>query len=111
MMWAESQQITACNAKHNAEARLCRWLMQTRDRIESDTLPVTQEFLSEMLGVRRTTVTLVARALQEAGLIKYRRGVIHIEDVERLKESACECYGAVDRRNLRARLGFELFAT
>jgi CRP-like cAMP-binding protein len=108
VLWAESQQITACNAKHNAEARLCRWLLHTRDRIESDTVPLTQEFLSEMLGVRRTTVTLVARALQEAGLIKYRRGVIHIEDAERLKESACECYGAIGQQNLRARLGFDL---
>jgi CRP-like cAMP-binding protein len=107
VMLAESQQISVCNAKHNAEARLCRWLLQTRDRVESDTLPLTQEFLSEMLGVRRTTVTLVARALQAAGLIKYRRGVIHIHDVERLKEGACECYAATDQHNLPQRLGLD----
>jgi len=108
LMLAESHQITICNAKHNAEARLSRWLLQTRDRIESDTLPLTQELLSEMLGVRRTTVTLVARALQASGLIKYRRGVIHIQDVQGLKEGACECYAAIDQHSLSGRLGFDL---
>lgn len=109
LLLAESHQITICNAKHNAEARLCRWLLQTRDRIESETLPLTQEFLSEMLGVRRTTVTLVARALQAAGLIKYRRGVIHIENVQQLKEGACECYAAIDQQSLPRRLGIDSF--
>jgi CRP-like cAMP-binding protein len=107
LMLAESQQIAICNAKHHAEERLCRWLLQTRDRIEGDILPLTQEFLSEMLGVRRTTVTLVARALQSAGLIKYRRGIIHIQDVEGLKQGACECYAAIAQHNLPNRLGFE----
>jgi CRP-like cAMP-binding protein len=107
LLLAEAQQIAICNAKHNAEARLCRWLLQTRDRVEDDTLTLTQEFLAEMLGVRRTTVTLVARALQEAGLIKYRRGVINIADVEGLKEAACECHAVIDQRNLPQRLGFD----
>ena len=107
VLWAETQQVAVCNAKHNAEARLCRWLLQTRNRIESDTLPLTQEFLSEMLGVRRTTVTLVARALQAAGRIKYRRGVILIADAERLKETACECYAAIDKETLPKRLGLD----
>jgi CRP-like cAMP-binding protein len=107
LMLAESQQVSACNAKHHAEARLSRWLLQTRDRIESDTLPLTQEFLSEMLGVRRTTVTLVARALQTAGLIKYRRGSIHLLDVEGLKNAACECYAATDQESLPQRLGVD----
>jgi len=111
LLWTESQQISACNAKHSAEARLCRWLLQTRDRIESDTLPLTQEFLSEMLGLRRTTVTLVARALQESGIIKYRRGVIHIEDAEGLKKSACECYAVLERSHLRERLGLKAHAS
>lgn len=110
LLWSESQQIAACNAKHHAEARLCRWLLQTRDRTESDTLPLTQEFLSEMLGVRRTTVTLVARALQTAGLIRYRRGMIHILDVEGMKAAACECHGVIDVATLPKRLGFNLFA-
>jgi CRP-like cAMP-binding protein len=109
VLWAESQQISACNAKHNAEVRLGRWLLQTRDRIGNDTLPLTQEFLSEMLGVRRTTVTLVARALQAAGLIKYRRGVIHILDVEGLKNTACECYAAMNQETLPDRVGVDLF--
>jgi CRP-like cAMP-binding protein len=106
-LWMESQQLAACNAKHSAEARLCRWFLQTRDRIESDTLPLTQEFLSEMLGVRRTTVTLVARALQEAGIIKYHRGVIHIMDVDALKKSACECYAVLDQAHMAERLRLE----
>jgi CRP-like cAMP-binding protein len=110
LLWAESQQITACNAKHSAEERLCRWLLQTRDRIGSDTVPLTQEFLSEMLGVRRTTVTLVARTLQASGLIKYRRGLIHIEDTERLKQIACECYGVINQKSLPQRLTIDLFA-
>ncbi len=110
LLWAESQQITACNAKHSAEERLSRWLLQTRDRIGSDTVPLTQEFLSEMLGVRRTTVTLVARTLQASGLIKYRRGLIHIEDTEGLKQTSCECYAVVDQKNLPRRLTIDLFA-
>ena len=108
LILAETQQISACNARHHAEARLSRWLLQTRDRIESDTLPLTQELLSEMLGVRRTTVTLVARALQTAGLIKYRRGSIHIRDIEGLKNAACECYAATKQEDLPPRLGIEL---
>jgi hypothetical protein len=66
------------------------------DLIRSDTLPLTQEFLSQMLGVQRTSVTLVARKLQEAGLINYRRGRIHILDVEGLQDSCCECYDAIN---------------
>jgi CRP-like cAMP-binding protein len=76
VLWVEAQQIAACNAVHSAEARLARWLLQTQDRIDSTSLPLTQEFLSQMLGIRRTTVTVVARSLQQAGLIRYRRGQI-----------------------------------
>jgi CRP-like cAMP-binding protein len=82
----------ACNAMHPAEARLSRWLLLTQDRVEDDTIRLTQEFLAQMLGVQRTTVTLVARSLQTAGLIKYRRGRIDILDRDGLKEVACECY-------------------
>ena len=70
---AQTQQVAACNALHELEERLSRWLLQTRDLLRSDTLPLTQEFLSQMLGVQRSSVTLVARKLQEAGLINYRR--------------------------------------
>jgi len=96
MIYAQTQQIVACNAMHHLEERLCRWLMQTRDLIMSDSLPLTQEFLSQMLGVQRSSVTLVARKLQESGLINYRRGRIRILDVEALRDSCCECYRAIN---------------
>ncbi|MEJ0018484.1 MAG: Crp/Fnr family transcriptional regulator [Acetobacteraceae bacterium] len=88
-------QSVGCNAIHRVEARLCRWLLQTRDRTPSDTLPLTQEFLSEMLGVQRTTVTLLARQLQDAGLIRYRHGRVEIVDRRGIEQKACECYSTV----------------
>ncbi|MET4021479.1 MULTISPECIES: Crp/Fnr family transcriptional regulator [unclassified Bradyrhizobium] len=94
-LFAQAQQSTACMANHEVEARLCRWLLRARDLAGSDQLPFTQEFLAEMLGVRRPSVTTVARTLQEAGIVKYRRGHIEIVDVEALRESACECYETV----------------
>jgi CRP-like cAMP-binding protein len=94
---AHIQQVGACNALHELEERLSRWLLQTRDLLMSDTLPLTQEFLSQMLGVQRSSVTLVARHLQEAGLISYRRGRIHVLDVEALQDSCCECYAVINR--------------
>ena len=92
LLWEEAQQIAACNAGHDASERLCRWLLQCADRIGSDTITLTQEFLAQMLGVRRTTVTILAKSLQDEGVIKYRRGRIQILDRERLKRCACECY-------------------
>lgn len=97
-MIAQTQQSVACNALHDVEARLCRWLLLARDRVGGDTLPLTQEFLSQVLGVRRTTVTLVARLLQNAGIIYYRRGLIRIRDAVALEEAACECYHAMRRQ-------------
>lgn len=94
-MLAQAQQSAACNATHTVDARLARWLLRARDLFGGDTLPLTQEFLGQMLGVRRTSVSLVANALQKAGLIKYARGRIQITDLKRLKHSACECYGTV----------------
>jgi CRP-like cAMP-binding protein len=105
VLWVEAQQIAACNAVHSAEARFARWLLQTQDRIDSDALPLTQEFLSQMLGVRRTTVTLVARALQQAGLIRYRRGQIVILDRAGLEEAACECYQIIQHETLPEIIG------
>jgi CRP-like cAMP-binding protein len=93
------QQTAGCNALHDVEKRLCRWLLQTRDRCDSDSIPLTQEFLSEMLGVQRTSVTAIASALQTAGLIKYRRGRIDIIDREGLESRSCECYETVRLRN------------
>jgi CRP-like cAMP-binding protein len=94
-LFAQAQQSTACMANHEVDSRLCRWLLRARDLSQSDQLPFTQEFLAEMLGVRRTSVTTVARTLQEAGIVKYRRGKIEILDVEGLREGACECYETV----------------
>jgi CRP-like cAMP-binding protein len=108
VLLAETQQIAACNAVHPAEGRLCRWLLQTRDRIESDDLPLTQEFLSQMLGVRRTTVTLAAKTLQAAGLIDYRRGKIKILDGPGLEAVVCECYGIIQHQKLRQTIGVDL---
>ena len=82
----------ACNALHKVEARFCRWLLQTRDRAESDIFTLTQEFLAEMLGVRRTSVTEVAQKIQETGAISYSRGIIKIIDLDALKAMSCECY-------------------
>lgn len=96
MMFAHAQQVAACNAVHELDERLGRWLLQTRDLIQSDDLPLTQEFLAQMLGVQRSSVTLVARRLQEAGLIAYRRGQIRVLDVNALHELCCECYDAIN---------------
>lgn len=86
-LFAQAQQSTACMANHEVEARLCRWLLRARDLSGSDHLPFTQEFLAEMLGVRRTSVTTVARTLQEAGMVKYTRGKIQIIDIDGLREA------------------------
>jgi CRP-like cAMP-binding protein len=89
---AQARVTAACNLSHPVEARFCRWLLQSRDRAESDTVPLTQGFISEMLGVRRTSVTEVAVKMQDAGAINYFRGIIKIVDLEKLKEISCECY-------------------
>jgi CRP-like cAMP-binding protein len=91
-------QVAGCNALHQVSSRLCRWLLQTRDRSDTDTIPLTHEFLSEMLGVQRTTVTMLAKELQELGLITYRRGRIEIADRVGLEARACECYETARRR-------------
>jgi len=91
----QAQQSAACHAIHTVEARLCRWLLQSEDIIESDYIPLTQEFLAHMLGVRRTSVSMCAHALQQSGLIKYARGRIKLIDRTGLEECACECYSAI----------------
>jgi CRP-like cAMP-binding protein len=90
-------QATACNAAHSVEQRLARWLLLAQDRINKDEFPLTQEFVAMMLGASRPTVTLVAGTLQEAGLIKYRRGYVTIVDRESLEAASCECYKATTR--------------
>jgi CRP-like cAMP-binding protein len=110
VLWVEAQQIAACNASHDAVARLARWLLQTQDRLHPNTptIALTQEFLGQMLGTRRTTVTLVARALQTAGLIQYRRGKIEIIDRPGLEEAACECYRIIHHETLPEIIGVDL---
>jgi CRP-like cAMP-binding protein len=95
VLLAQAQQSAGCNASHTVEARLCRWLLRIRDLTGSDEMELTQEFLAQMLGVRRTSVSLVAGALQKAGLVKYRRGHIQLVDITELKNCACECYETV----------------
>jgi CRP-like cAMP-binding protein len=88
-------QSTACNHLHSVQERMCRWLLMTHDRVNGTDLNLTQEFLSQMLGVRRPSVTVVAGILQQAKLIEYRRGRIKILDRDGLEEGACECYRIV----------------
>jgi len=97
-LYGHAIQSVACNALHSVEARFCRWLLTCHDRISTDTVALTQEFLADMLGVQRTTVTAVARSLQAQGAIRYRRGVVDIVDRSVLEQLACECYGVI-RRN------------
>lgn len=95
VLFAQAQQSAACNASHSVENRMCRWLLRMRDLADTDDLTLTQEFMAQMLGVRRTSVSIVAKTLQEAGLIKYRRGRIRLLDIDGLREGSCECYAAV----------------
>jgi CRP-like cAMP-binding protein len=88
----QAAQSAGCNAKHNMEQRLARWLLLCTDRAHSDTLKLSQEFLADMLGSTRTTVSIAAGSLKEEGLIDYSRGVIRIIDPKRLEQKACECY-------------------
>jgi CRP-like cAMP-binding protein len=92
MLLAQARVTAACNALHTVEARFARWLLQTSAITQSDTITLTQEFLSEMLGVRRTSVTNVASKLQSAGTIGYSRGIIRIVDRGALEEASCECF-------------------
>ncbi len=96
-LFGHAIQSVACNALHAVEARFCRWLLSCHDRLDSNTVSLTQEFLADMLGVQRTTVTAVAGSLQTKGLIRYRRGVVDILDRAGLEAMTCECYGAVRR--------------
>ncbi len=95
---SQAYQIVACNRLHKAKARFSRWLLMVQDRVEMDVLPMTQEFLADMLGTRRTTVVEVAGELARRGAIEYRRGVIRIADRKELESEACECYGLLKER-------------
>jgi len=91
---AQVQQTAACNALHNVQARTCKWLLRMHG-LAGDELPLTQEFLAQMMGVRRTTVTEVALELQKAGMIAYGRGRVRILDIEFIRERACQCDGDI----------------
>jgi CRP-like cAMP-binding protein len=94
----QTAQIAACNRLHEVDERLARWILMSHDRILSDHLPLTQEFLGQMLGSRRASVTVAAGILQKAGLISYTRGAVKILDRKKLEEAACDCYGIVQRQ-------------
>jgi CRP-like cAMP-binding protein len=92
------QHVAACNALHPVEARMARWLLHIHDRIDGNVIPLTQETLSQLLGVRRTTVTLVVRKLRASGAVRSdRRGLVEI-DRPRLEEATCECYEVMRRK-------------
>ena len=95
VLLAQAQQSAASNASHPVEARMCRWLLRIRDLIQSSEMKLTQEFLAQVLGVRRTSVSVVAGMLQQAGWIKYRHGSIQIMDFNGLRSGVCECYDRV----------------
>jgi CRP-like cAMP-binding protein len=94
----QTKQIAACNRLHEVEERLARWILMSQDRIQSDHLPLTQEFLGQMLGTRRSSVTVSAGILQKAGMISYTRGSVTILDRPKLEAAACDCYGIVQRQ-------------
>ena len=85
-------QLATCNRLHSAEERLARWLLMVQDRIQSEKIDLTQEFLAQMLGAQRTTVTMVAGTLQRSGLIEYKRGSVRILNRSELESASCDCY-------------------
>ncbi|MGY8638414.1 Crp/Fnr family transcriptional regulator [Bradyrhizobium sp. 14AA] len=98
---AHAQQSLLCNTLHPVEARLARWLLRARDLSDSEILPLTQEALAQMMGVRRNAISLVAHALQRAGIIHYTRGQIEILDLHALQATSCDCYAAVKSHHSR----------
>jgi len=98
VMTMQVTQIAACNRLHEVDERLARWLLMSADRIASNSVPLTQELLAQMLGTRRSSVTVAAGILQKAGLIAYTRGDVRIVDRHGLEEIACECYGIMQQQ-------------
>jgi len=94
----QTTQIAACNRLHGVNERLARWILMTQDRIQSDHLPLTQEFLGQMLGTRRSSVTVSAGILQKADLISYTRGSVTILDRKGLEDAACDCYAIIQQQ-------------
>ncbi len=100
-LFAQAQQSLLCNTLHSVEARLARWLLRARDLSDSEILPLTQEALAQMMGVRRNAISLVAHALQRAGIIRYSRGQIAITDLRALEAAACDCHTALKAHHAR----------
>jgi CRP-like cAMP-binding protein len=98
IMAVQTTQIAACNRLHEVEERLARWLLMSAERIGSNSVPLTQELLAQMLGTRRSSVTVAAGMLAKAGLIAHTRGDVKIVDQEGLEEASCECYGIMRRQ-------------
>lgn len=94
----QSTQIAACNRLHDVEERLARWLLMSHDRIGGETMPLTQEFLGQMLGIRRSSVSVAASILQKAGMIAYTRGNVTILDKAMLEDAACDCYQVIQQQ-------------
>jgi CRP-like cAMP-binding protein len=90
--------VAACNRLHEVDERLARWLLMSQDRLGSDIVPLTQEFLAHMLGTRRASVTVAAGILQKAGFITYNRGSVRIDDRSGLEDAACECYASIKQQ-------------
>jgi CRP-like cAMP-binding protein len=97
-------QLAACNRLHEVEQRLARWLLMCQDRVDSAWLPLTHEYLAQMLGTGRPTVSLAAGILEDAGLIENSRGAVRILNRKKLEEVACECYGVIQHFNGGLRL-------
>src|SRR5271167_1901101 len=95
---SQVQQTVACNSMHTIEERMCRWLLMMHDRADGEALPYTHEFLSQILGANRKSVTLAAQSMQAAGLISYHRGAIQVLDRAGLEDASCECYAIVKER-------------
>src|SRR5450432_1919509 len=94
-LFVQAQQSAGCNALHNVEARLARWLLRIRDLCGDDQFKLTQELMAQMIGARRNSVSMVANALQRKNFIRYSRGNVEIIDLDGLQRTACECYAAV----------------
>jgi CRP-like cAMP-binding protein len=90
-------QTAACNRLHDIEQRLARWLLMAQDRVDSESLPITHDFLATMLGTDRPTVSLAAGVLQRKKLIEYTRGAVKIVHRKKLEDAACECYGVIQQ--------------
>ena len=103
----EVTQIAACNRLHDVEERLARWLLMSHDRVRLDILPLTQDFLSQMLGIRRASVSVAASVLQKSGLIRYERGQLSVLNRKGLEIASCECYGVIRQqlKNWRKEIG------